>query len=231
MTVNPWFMNEIKEQKRRVRRREKIWRQYGLTSNWTALKTERQKYKQMLNDAKKQTICEKVADCNQHSKKLYSLVCYLTGTKTDNPLPEHTDDEKLADDFADIFMGKIRTVYDSLADHPRYNPHGPAKASLNQFTSFSPEDVVHIIQGMHTKSCESDVIPTSVLKEILLALAPSLAKIFNISLEHGIFASCWKVAIMRPLLKKVGLDLISSNYRLVSNLVFLSKVLEKVMLE
>ena len=40
---NPWFMDEIKEQKRRVRRREKIWRQYGLTSNWTALKIERQK--------------------------------------------------------------------------------------------------------------------------------------------------------------------------------------------
>ena len=53
----------------------------------------------------------------------------------DNPLPEHTDDEKLADGFADFFMGKIRTIHDSLADHPRYNPHGPAKASLNQFTS------------------------------------------------------------------------------------------------
>ena len=77
---NPWFTAEIKEQKRRVRRREKIWRQYGLTSNWTALKTERQNYKQMLKDVKTQIICEKVADCRQDSKKLYSLVCYLTGT-------------------------------------------------------------------------------------------------------------------------------------------------------
>ena len=61
---NPWFTNEIKEPKKRVRRREKIWRQYGLTSNWTVLKTERQMYKQMLKDVKTQTICEKVADCN-----------------------------------------------------------------------------------------------------------------------------------------------------------------------
>ena len=53
---NLWFMDEIKEQKRRVRRREKIWRQYGLTSNWTALKAERQKYKQMLKDVKTQTM-------------------------------------------------------------------------------------------------------------------------------------------------------------------------------
>ena len=80
---------------------------------------------------------------------------------------------------------------------------------------------------MPTKSCESDVIPASLLKEILLAMAPSLAKIFNISPEHDIFASYWKVAIIRPLFKKSGLDLISSNYIPVSNLVFLSKTLEK----
>ena len=71
----------------------------------------------------------------------------------------------------------------------------------------------------------------SLLKEILLAVAPLLAKIINISLEHGIFAAAWKIAIIRPFLKKVGLDLISSNYRPVSNLVFLSKVLEKAVLE
>ena len=84
---------------------------------------------------------------------------------------------------------------------------------------------------MPTKSCESDAISTSLLKEILPAVAPSLAKIINISLEQGIFAASWKVAIIRPLLKKVGLDLISSNYMPVSNLVFLSKVLEKVVLD
>ena len=84
---------------------------------------------------------------------------------------------------------------------------------------------------MPTKSCESDAIPTSLLKEILPAVAPSLTKIINISLEHGIFVAAWKIAIIRPLLKKVGLDLISSNYRPVSNLVFLSKVLEKAVLE
>jgi hypothetical protein len=40
----------------------------------------------------------------------------------------------------------------------------------------------------------------------------------------------WKTAIIRPALKKPGLDLTPSNYRPVSNLGFLSKVLEKVAL-
>ena len=109
------------------------------------MKIERQKYKQMLRDVKTQTICEKVADCNWDAKKLYSLMSYLTGTKVDNPMPEHTDDEQLADEFADFFMGEIKTIHDSLADHLRYNSHGPAKASLNQFMSVSPDDVECII--------------------------------------------------------------------------------------
>ena len=228
---NPWFTGEIKEQKRIVRRREKIWRLYGFMENWTALKIERQKYKRMLRDVKTQTICEKVADCNRDAKKFYSLMSYLTGTKVDNPMPEHTDEDQLADEFGDFFMGKIKTIHDSLAEHPIYIPHGPAKASLNQFQSVSADDMEHIIRGMPTKSCESDAIPTSMLKEILPAVTPSLAKIIKISLEHGIFAAAWKIAIIRPFLKKAGLDLISSNYRPVSNLVFLSEVLEKAVLE
>ena len=84
---------------------------------------------------------------------------------------------------------------------------------------------------MPTKSCECDAIPTSLLKEILPELAPTLARITNISLQHGVFADSWKVAIIRPLLKKAGLDLIASNYRPVSNLAFLSKLIEKAVLE
>ena len=45
------------------------------------------------------------------------------------------------------------------------------------------------------------------------------------------FVEEWKVAIIHPLLKKLGLDLISSNYRPVSNLPLLSKVVEKAALK
>ena len=103
-----WFTSEIKEQKRIVRRREKIWRQYGFMENWIALKIERQKYKRMLRDVKTQTICEKVADCNWDVKKPYSLMSYLTGTKVDNPMPEHTEEDQLVDEFADFFMEKSK---------------------------------------------------------------------------------------------------------------------------
>ena len=49
----------------------------------------------------------------------------------------------------------------------------------------------------------------------------------NTSLKEGMFASDWKTALVRPLLKKVGLKLIHSNYRPDSKLPFLSKCLEQ----
>ena len=44
------------------------------------------------------------------------------------------------------------------------------------------------------------------------------------------FVESGKLAVVRPLLKKLGLDLISPNYRPVSNLTFISKVIEWCML-
>ena len=52
----------------------------------------------------------------------------------------------------------------------------------------------------------------------------------NLSLFHGVFTESWKTSIVKPLLKKVGLELIFKNYRPVSNLKFLAKLVEKCML-
>ena len=53
--------------------------------------------------------------------------------------------------------------------------------------------------------------------------------LFNTSLTNGYFPTQWKITIVKPLIKKAGLDkTLTSNYRSVSNLPFLSKVLERI---
>ena len=49
----------------------------------------------------------------------------------------------------------------------------------------------------------------------------------NISLESGHFPWAWKEALVRPILKKNGLDTVFKNYRPVSYLSFISKVTER----
>jgi len=60
-------------------------------------------------------------------------------------------------------------------------------------------------------------------------LSPFVALLFNTSLVSGRFPSEFKQAVIRPLLKKSGLEVGEmKNFRPVSNLSSLSKLLERV---
>ena len=78
-----------------------------------------------------------------------------------------------------------------------------------------------------TKSCPSDPILTSLLKECLDELLPVITRTINLSLEEGKYPSEWEGALVKPKLKKVDLNLIKENFRPLSNLQFLSKLTEK----
>ena len=84
---------------------------------------------------------------------------------------------------------------------------------------------------MKNRQCELDIIPMGILKQILEVCLPVITQIVNLSLTQGEFCKSWKVAVIKPLLKKPGLNLISKNYRPISNLPFISKVVEKCMLK
>ena len=77
------------------------------------------------------------------------------------------------------------------------------------------------------ESCSLDPLPTSVALDYVDILLPVITKIINLSLVSGQFAKEWKCALINPLLKKSGLDLLLSNYRPVSNLQYISKLTEK----
>jgi len=65
--------------------------------------------------------------------------------------------------------------------------------------------------------------------EIQILLISLLSLCFNKSLVSGCYPSEFKKAVVRPLLKKHGLDTSQmKNYRPVSNLPFLSKLLERI---
>ena len=158
----------------------------------------------------------------------------MTGKHSINPLPNSDSDKNLADNFASFFIDKIRDIRDQLNEYPKYDLRADAKAismPLSKFSQMSAEDIISIVGSVVNKSCELDVVPTTFFKVILPHIIDTLVKIINASLEQGVFAEKWKVAIVRPLLKKLGLDLKFENYRPVSNLCFLSKVLERCALK
>ena len=115
-----------------------------------------------------------------------------------------------------------------------YNTLGYTSFAGNPLLTFEPvtdKFVLKIINSAPAKSCELDPIPTTLLYENFDILLPTIINIINTSLSTGIVPHDLKTAVIKPLLKKPSFDKnLQKNYRPISNLPFLSKILEKVIL-
>jgi hypothetical protein len=104
-----------------------------------------------------------------------------------------------------------------------------ATSLLTSFRPCSQEEVRKIVLSSPIKSCSLDPVPTFLLREFIDLLLPFVTRMVNASLPQGRLPDSQKHAIVTPLLKRPGLDTADmNNYRLVSNLSFMSKVLERV---
>ena len=103
------------------------------------------------------------------------------------------------------------------------------RSKINVFESASEDEIKKPILSSSSKSCDLDSIPTSVLKNCLDILITPITDIINISMETSTFPQNFKEAYVRPLLKNTSLPKKElKNYRPVSNLSFISKILEKI---
>ena len=72
-------------------------------------------------------------------------------------------------------------------------------------------------------------LPTSIPREFLDELLPFICTMCNVSLQHGRLPESHKEAIVTPILKKHDLDPDDvKSYRPISNLTFISKVIERI---
>ena len=83
---------------------------------------------------------------------------------------------------------------------------------MESFCIMSTSEIMEIIKRSPGKSCKSDPIPTNLLKKILPPCIDLIAEIVNQSLQIGIFPDRLKKAFVKPLLKKINLELIMKNY-------------------
>ncbi len=85
-----------------------------------------------------------------------------------------------------------------------------------------------MVSSFKPSTCLLDPIPTRLLKEVLHLVNTTLLDMTNLSLLTGHVPQSFQAAVIKPLLKKPNLDPgVLANYRPISNLPFLSKILEK----
>ena len=227
----PWFNKELAVEKAKVRCHGKKWLKHKLSSTWTAYKKIRNLYYAHLNNSKKRNIREQIMDCSDDSKKLFSLVTNLTNKPEPQQWPKHNTKEDLVEDFVTFFQNKILKIRELFNGMKQYEAITDTSVPLlRKFAPLTEKQTALIIKQMKSKTCELDDIPTNILKKILPIVCPLITKIVNMSLTNEEFSTKWKTAVVRPLIKKIGLELIKQNFRPVSNLVFISKIVERAML-
>ena len=115
----------------------------------------------------------------------------------------------------------IQGLWPTAPEHTDNTYIETAFITLCRFTDFwhvTPDEIIKIIQKCPLKSCEVDLLPSTLINQHVETVTPTMCHIVNISLSQGDFTENLKRALLRLLLKKLGLDLELKNYRPVSNL-------------
>ena len=167
-------------------------------------------------------------------RKLFNIVSKtLDCNPTRGVLPEHTSETDLAASFNNFYIEKVQKIRDDL---PNINLDDSVfvdfqGTTLDAFQPITIEELQDIIKEIKIKTCHNDPLPSPILKNVIECILPYFCHLINKSFDtcslNGI-----KESVIRPLLKKAGLDTDALNsYRPVHNLVFLSKLMEKVVIK
>jgi hypothetical protein len=185
----------------------------------------------MLNDIKTEYYQKLINENKDDARELFRGINLSLNNTHETPLPSHQNDQVLANEFGEFFTAKIETIrnnIDKTEGEITLEPEEPRFTTpLFEFKLLSLDDTKKLIKSSKSKHCSIDPIPTWLLKDSLDEVLPVITEIINLSLSTGNVPEVLKQAIIKPLLKKRELDLTYTNYRPVSNLSYLSKLIEK----
>ena len=144
-----------------------------------------------------------------------------------------TDSNKIANNFNDFFNTNIGTKLANKISSPDSNYVSPLKSENQQNSTFlnptNIDEIIKITKNLKASNSSGiDNISTKLLKMTINEIAPVLSRIFNKSLLSGIVPSQLKIAKVNPIFKS-GDNQVFSNYRPISILPSISKILEKIM--
>ena len=132
-----------------------------------------------------------------------------------------------------FFINKIRCIRETITTDtvPTYEIL-QNNIAWNRFTVINAGTIEKILQSLSDKSCDLDPIPSKLIKKYREFFTPYLVQVINASLISGYVPSDCKKSIIFPKLKKDNLDPENfNNYRPVSNISLLAKILEKTVLD
>ena len=237
ITVRPharWYNEQLRDAKHVRRQLERKWRHSKTESDHEAYRKQCSIVAKELYTAKTEFYSNKIIENQGDYKALFNIANTLLVNQNCATMPSSDDDSVLAELFSNFFVEKISKLRVNFTfDSSSGLDIAPlTDGKLDCLRLATSEEIQNTILSASNSSCALDPIPTWLLKQCIPELLPIITAILNTSLRTGSVPALFKYAIIRPHLKKSSLDTEElKNYRPVSNLHFMSKVLEKLVVK
>ncbi len=114
-----------------------------------------------------------------------------------------------SNDFMNYFTSKIDTIRDQIVtmqpsailSHQIVYYRSPEE-QFHSFSTIGEEELYKLIKSSKPSTCMLDPIPSKLLKEVLPEVIDPLLAIINSSLSLGYVPKNFKLAVIKPLIKK-----------------------------
>ncbi len=223
----------VQNMKRQCRKAERMWRKTKLEIHYSIYKDSLHAFNLELATAR-QTFFSNLINSNlNNTRTLFATVERLTNPPSQIP-SEMLSDSK-CNEFASFFSEKISNIRKEIGtsscntEVTQIRQQSQKEVTMSVFKTIDSKILEEIVQHLKSSTCYLDTLPTSFFKSVLNCLEADLLEVVNTSLLSGTFPNSLKTAVVKPLLKKRNLDnTVLSNYRPISNLPFIGKIIEKV---
>ncbi len=231
----PWYNNLLRTLKRRRDRLFSKAKALNTPAAWANYRQCRNTYVHSINEAKTQyelSQTDKLNDQTLRSRSWWQAIKNFLGTNKSDSIPalllpsgiavhdNHSKAEVLNDYFA-----SHATIDDSNATLPPEPTVLHDHLTNIEATESEVRDILKSLKS--TKASGPDGISPRMLKETANHFSKPLVRLFNLSFQHGVFPEVWKQANVIPIFKKND-KASPKNYRPVSLLCILGKVMEKI---
>ena len=240
MALKPWVTPAILSS---INRRNKLFVKKQKHPSQENIE-EYSKYRNVLNaiirGAKKMYIQQELNANKNNSKKIWDiLLTHTRGQSTSHHFPgsfydgeEHTitDHNLIANKFNLFFS----TVGEKLQESIPISPNDPLQYLQRNNINLTgdiglttPDELSEIIKHMKNVGGGNDGINAKIFKATFHDIIFKLTYLINLCLSHGKFPKNMKIAIVKPVYKS-GDKQQMSNYRPISILPYISKLIEKI---
>lgn len=238
-TIKPWITIGLL---RCIRNRDNMHLKLKLSADNSILRVTYRRYRNFCNDilkkVKREYQRQEILAAGSNSRKLWDVIkrnINMNKPKdySSNLLTMSDSPSRSVNDVNEYFVN----IGKSLAE--KILLHNNSTVNTNPFTygvtkSFGLLDtdeaeIESIITSLKNNCAKGwDGIPSSILKQYKNILIPPITHVCRLSLSAGVFPDAFKKAVIKPIYKAGDRSLIS-NYRPISLLPSLSKVLERIM--